>query len=68
MDCLPAPLALLDPRLPKYAMSEEKERSLLEELDERQDEVLRQLDELNLQIENLLKENTADREIDAKAA
>ena len=43
--------------------------SLLDELDQRQDEVLAQLDELNTRIENLLKEcllsRTEDFETDA---
>ena len=42
--------------------------SLLDELDQRQDEVLAQLDELNTRIENLLKECLLSRtdEFDAE--
>ena len=36
--------------------------SLLDELDQRQDEVLAQLDELNMRIENLLQECLAHRD------
>ena len=44
-----------------------EKRTLLEELDARQDEVLEQLDALNERIESLLKECLGDRSEDAPA-
>lgn len=42
----------------------QQNRSLLEEIDERQNEVLAQLDQLNARIESLLKEVLATRKND----
>lgn len=46
----------------------QQQRSLLEEIDARQDDVLSQLDQLNLRIETLLKEVLATREKEERLA
>ena len=50
--CISPPPVITDP------MPEQTETSLLDDLDSRQDAVLLQLDELNEQVERLLKQHT----------
>jgi hypothetical protein len=45
--------------------SEDRPNTLLEDLESRQDDAIAQLDELNLRIENLLRQWTHQRETDA---
>lgn len=62
------PVAFDDSRREKHMAEPTQQRSMLEEIDVRQDDVLKQLDQLNLRIETMLKELMANREVEETPA